>query len=263
MSSLTPEAQALLDAGRKALSPTSATKAKVLGAVESNIAVGAAASGGGGFVLGKLWLSVILAASIGGGAYWALEGRSAPNSKTQSPEFAEATSLPAKSPLLAPPDEPGAPMQPTAANTPAQEANMPAQEASAQPSARLSAEATSSVDEVREETRASTPRRAKPRKRPRSTPAKLPVQSLAEERELIASAQSAIRDGTYAKARTFLSAHKSKFADGMLAPERQAATAIVHCLEPTGTNGKAVARRFLASHPNSPLAGRVRSKCDL
>lgn len=261
MSQLSPEAQALLDAGRQALSPDAATKAKVLGAVEAKLASGATA--GGAFAAGKLWLALALVAGMGGGAYVAISGSSnartvkleAPSEVITKTALANTERAASVTEVMAYAETPTA--KPANAEPPT------AKPANTEPPKLAAAE-------PRPTTRSTTPakhsrskRTVTPEVQVGQAPAESPLQALKAERTLMATAQAAIRDDDFARARTILSEHKKRYPSGVLSPERQAATAIVHCLAPVGINGKAIARRFLEAHPDSPLAGRVRLHCQL
>ena len=66
MTELSPEARAILDAGRDALSPSAATKAEVFEAVQANAGAGGSAVGasGGGISSMKLLMILLVAAGI-------------------------------------------------------------------------------------------------------------------------------------------------------------------------------------------------------
>lgn len=103
----------------------------------------------------------------------------------------------------------------------------------------------------------STPRRpAKP-----VTPSVAESDSrLARERELIARAWQAVEDWENAQALEQTSIHAREFGRGVLVPEREAIAVIAHCQQGDDT-AQGLASAWLARHPRSPLAARVRSAC--
>lgn len=239
MSKLTPEAQALLDQGRDALTPSAATKEHVLGSIEASLAGGATATAVGTslFSTGKLSLALALVAGIGGGALL-----------LRNSNDAQTTERP-----------PGATVE---IETSAPESEAPIVEPESRPplieETVLSKEAALPKEAAVVETK---PEPSPPKKKIKRVDTK--TTDLVAERELIAGAQSAIRNKDFAKARKLLVQHASEFSRGVLRPERQAALAIANCLDPNGKSGKAFGRRFLDAHANSPLAPRVRMSCDL
>lgn len=246
MTKLSPEAQALLDAGRDALSPTRATKESVLRSIDASLASGTAAAGSGLFATSKLWLALTLVAGIGGG--WFLF-RDTPVKTAE--ESAAVAKVPA---VVVQPAETIDPVGPALLATNAEPTNVEPQ------TVESATVETAIVEPAMVEPQAKTA--AKPAIRKPTAPKPKAADPLAEQK-LLASAQRAIRDKNYSEARSLLSNHEKNFPKGILVPERQAARAMVNCLEPTGTNGKAIARRFLERHASSPLAARVRSICKL
>tara|TARA_R110002096_G_scaffold44524_3_gene119709 strand:+ start:15582 stop:16379 length:798 start_codon:yes stop_codon:yes gene_type:complete len=263
MTKLSPQAQALLDAGRDALSPTAATKAGVLRSLDASLAASTAVAGGSAFAAGKLWLALTLVAGLGGGWFLADRTTSEPqpvNASEQAVQVAEAVPVA---------EVQVAEVQVAEEETLVPETLTPVTEAPAPPIAPVELNDTIAVP-PKSDVQAKPPQ-ANDAKTPRSRMAthqspqepKAQPNDLLGERKLIASAQLAIRSKNYSEAKNLLQEHEQSFPKGILGPERQAARAIVNCLEPSGTNGKAIARRFLEAHANSPLAARVRSICEL
>ncbi len=259
MTKLSPEAQALLNAGRDALSPTRATKESVLRSIDASLASGTAAAGSGLFAASKLWLALTLVAGIGGG--WFLFRDTPGQNADESAMVATAPH-----PAVVQPAEPVKPTGPAelAANDVAANELAANDVAANELAANEVAANELAANELAANAELATAKPAPRNPTVREPAAQRPkaADPLAEQR-LLASAQRAIRDKNYSKARSLLSEHEKSFQDGLLAPERQAARAMVNCLEPTGTNGKAIARRFLERHASSPLAARVRSTCKL
>jgi hypothetical protein len=99
--------------------------------------------------------------------------------------------------------------------------------------------------------------------RPRAiAPAAAPtpaVDTLAEETEIVARARAAIASGEWTRAQTLLADHARRFPRGVLAPERDAYTAIARCS--SGARGSILAT-FTAAHPGSAYLDRVRAACE-
>lgn len=86
------------------------------------------------------------------------------------------------------------------------------------------------------------------------------AQTLAIENRLIAATWSHVRAKQYARARHVLAEHGRRFANGVLAPEREALEVIIGCLsDPDGT--RSPADTFMRARPNSVLAKKVRQAC--
>jgi hypothetical protein len=110
--------------------------------------------------------------------------------------------------------------------------------------------------------RASPPRRDPP---PRDAAPSDPVEppaatasTLDAERRLVAQAWSALTEGDPGAALATAAAHRERFPNGALVPERFAVEAIARCKR-DGDDSRA--RAFLNTHARSPLAARVRSAC--
>jgi hypothetical protein len=59
-----------------------------------------------------------------------------------------------------------------------------------------------------------------------------------------------------------LEAHRARFPEGALAPERAAARALALCAAPGREDeARRVARAYIDAHGRSPLAARVRAAC--
>jgi hypothetical protein len=87
------------------------------------------------------------------------------------------------------------------------------------------------------------------------------VAAPSDELLLIRQATQALRDAQLARAQQLLEQHETRFAQGMLAPERIGLTVITLCRQQRLADARALRDRFLADHPASPLAVRVRSAC--
>ena len=78
---------------------------------------------------------------------------------------------------------------------------------------------------------------------------------------LIASAQGAIQRGDFATALAKLDEHQRTFPRGVLSEERTAARVVALCGAGRQGEARSLGAAFLARHPNSPLAPRVRGSC--
>lgn len=78
---------------------------------------------------------------------------------------------------------------------------------------------------------------------------------------LLRAAHTALREGAPGAALGQLDEHARRFPDGMLAAERRAARALALCALGRVAEGSVEADAFLAAHPGSPLAARVRTAC--
>ena len=110
------------------------------------------------------------------------------------------------------------------------------------------------------------PRR--PRSRPVEASAEIPAvavvtpERLALETRLIARARAAATAHDDATAITLLQEHGREFPDGAMVEDRRAWLAIVQCRSHAAA-GQRSAATFLAAHPRSPYAERVRTACEI
>jgi outer membrane protein assembly factor BamD (BamD/ComL family) len=82
-----------------------------------------------------------------------------------------------------------------------------------------------------------------------------------EEVRLVQSAQLAIQSGEPRRALSLLDEHARRFPNGMLADAREVARIAAWCNAGERTLARARAEEFLARHPGSPFADRVRNLC--
>jgi hypothetical protein len=117
---------------------------------------------------------------------------------------------------------------------------------------------------------ASTPSRSKPERRttaipgpttPTEEPEPAVSDTLAEENRLLSRARAALIAEQPERALTQLAEHARRFADGILAQEREALRAVALCEADRHDEGARAARAFLKAHPQAALARRVRSAC--
>jgi hypothetical protein len=267
MTDLTPDAQSILDAGRDLDGAGDLEKARVRRALFAKIAAGgavlaatstAAADGGavagsassaasgatatgvaasgtagaavGGAAFAAAKILIPLAVIVGGGAGGFVAWR------------AQRAMAPAPTPVLAPAPAPVAPppppvfapvIEPTPAPAPAPAAHpAPAHHAHAAAPAHADAAAAS-------------------------------TNRLAEETALLAAANGELRRGDARRALSLLDDYDHRYPSGVLREEVLATRVIARCQ--LGDAPDKAARRgasaFLARHPSSPLAPRVRSSC--
>jgi outer membrane protein assembly factor BamD (BamD/ComL family) len=84
---------------------------------------------------------------------------------------------------------------------------------------------------------------------------------LAEETALLRQAHAAIESGDGARALALLDQHARTYPSGALGEERDAARVFALCAASRAAEARREADRFLATHPRSPLAPRVRASC--
>jgi hypothetical protein len=259
---LTPDAQAILDAGRdldgagdlekarvrRALFAKIVAGGAVLGAASTAAADGGAAattttgsvaaSGGatatGTFAtlatpLAKILipLAVIVGGGAGGLVAWRAQRALGPAPAPAPVTAPSVTPAPAPAaPALAPVIEPAPTRAPAARATPAHHAH------------------------------AAAPARAEPAAAPATN-------RLAEEMALLAAANAELRRGDARRALSLLDDYDRRYPEGVLREEVLATRVIARC-QLGGAPDKAArhgAAAFLARHPASPLAPRVRSSC--
>ncbi|MCY1057611.1 hypothetical protein [Nannocystis sp. SCPEA4] len=95
---------------------------------------------------------------------------------------------------------------------------------------------------------------------PRDEPA--PLGDLRGEQELLARGWRSLAAGDADAATRDADEHARRFPAGVLVPEQRALAAAAACAGDPD-RGAELARAFLADHPRSPLARRVRESCDL
>lgn len=88
-----------------------------------------------------------------------------------------------------------------------------------------------------------------------------PADDLAGELLLIQRAQRALARGDGAEALDAVDAHARAYPRGRLTEERDAARVLALCALGRADASRAAAARFIARHPDSPQAARVRGAC--
>ncbi len=250
MSELSREAQALVEAGRDADTPTPADKQRVRAALfaqlgapagtatstpsSSAAASSAPAATTTGLTL-KLLVGVALVGGLSTGGYLTLRSRStAPPAPTPAHASAPTPALtlaPTPAPALTPAPAPTAPAEPI-----------------------VSSEAPRAPRAVRS-------RRTKPSHLRGPHRAAVTRESLAAEKKLLDGARRALAADDATAALAFLDRHAHTFPAGQLAPERLGTRVLALCAANRTTDAAREAKRFLARYPNHPMAARVRSSC--
>ena len=95
----------------------------------------------------------------------------------------------------------------------------------------------------------------------RAVPSAPPADSLARESALLSRAQRELAAGAPERALATLREHQERFPGGALSPERDAARVVALCASGNRAAGRAARAAFLARHPSSPVAPRVRAAC--
>jgi hypothetical protein len=109
---------------------------------------------------------------------------------------------------------------------------------------------------------------SRPAHRPRVVPAAraeaavAPVNHLAEETALLASANAELRRGDARRALALLDDYDHRYPAGVLREEVLATRVIARCQQSPDRAARRAAEAFLARHPASPLASRVRTSCE-
>jgi len=86
-------------------------------------------------------------------------------------------------------------------------------------------------------------------------------QQLAAEIELLARVNSAVNAGDGTRALALLREYDRRFAPGILAEERAAASVLSLCANGRKREGRSEGERFARRWPRSPLVGRVEASC--
>lgn len=228
MSTLGPDARALVQAGRNAARPTAADRERVLQAVQQRVAQGAAGTAAASPAVGKslIWpwgsLAVVGLAVVGGLVLFSAQGGVAP-----APSAANVVAI------AAPPVE-------AAVNSPNENSLNQAPVAPAE-----LAPATPAVEPAV----ASKARVARPTDR------------LAEEVEILARAEAQLHAGRHAAALTVLDEHRRKFPKGALAQERVAARVQALCALGRVDEADRELGVLTRLSPSSPHEGRARAAC--
>jgi hypothetical protein len=90
---------------------------------------------------------------------------------------------------------------------------------------------------------------------------KMDAASIAEEVALLRKAQSALQAGDSAKSLDAIDELEANHASGVLREERQAARVLALCAAGRADEARALGRAFIAKHPKSIQAPRVRASC--
>lgn len=249
MNELSPEARALIEAGRNdtaSVATKAAIKSGVLAqvAAPAGAAVGAKAaslSTGAGFK----GLGVVLGLGLVAGALYV----SGPSADAPEPSAPETVPVVVSEPAP----------EPTPAVVPVEAPEAPAvAEATPNPAER-ELRATAPVHTMRRKARPQ-PARVEPAPAPEA-PA-TDVLRLAQEARLLKAIRVALRDGDHAKVLTLTARHAEEFPEGALVIERLAARAQALCAQGDREAGLAVRAELAAKAPTAPALARVDDACE-
>jgi hypothetical protein len=169
-------------------------------------------------------------------------------SATMSP--AHGAAAPSASGVSVGAAQPGEPVEPPAVEP--VEPPAPVVVAAPQPAAPRAGEARPRPKPTRDEPTATTTTRDEP----------TALGDLRGEQELLARGWRSLAAGDADAAARDAGEHARRFPAGVLVPEQRALAAAAACAGDPA-RGVELARAFLADHPRSPLARRVRESCDL
>ena len=96
-----------------------------------------------------------------------------------------------------------------------------------------------------------------------NTAAAIVKDTLSVEVELVRAAHQALSAGNASLALKRVAEHSRRFPQGVLAAERQSIRAIAWCQTGKLAKGRVIAARLLRGNSRSPVAGRLRSACQL
>ncbi|MBI5545893.1 MAG: hypothetical protein HY901_18545 [Deltaproteobacteria bacterium] len=270
MSELSPQARALLDAGRRESAPTEADRERLRQALcatlgplpapdaTSTRAMEPAASALPPGAAPVSWaVKLVVAVALGGVGLgsWALWGPSS-DPREQQGEARAPRVLP--SPVLP------APRAPPAAS-PATEAESPTTSATATPpapspaprAARPKAQTFAPLDLT------TADHAAQPSEEPGPSPAATAQGTLADELRLLREAQIAAKEGSPRRTLELLDEHARLYPQGALREERTAARIVALCARGRLAEAAEEAEVFLDENPSSPYASKVRDSCAL
>ncbi|MEM9070225.1 MAG: hypothetical protein AAGE52_17090 [Myxococcota bacterium] len=266
MSELSPEAKAILDAARGVDNPTADDRARVrravLGAVGGAAVVATAASASASSAASSAAASSVATGSaVGAAAATGVTGLSVVAAKA-----AVALTLVSASVGIAV-TQPWESDAPAVAEAPevevaAREVEVPSTAVSTalEPTAPETSEPP--VEEASEalqvaQVGAPAARRARPRATVDPEVEVEPAETLSAELGLLRRARSALARGDHQAAESALREHERRFPAGTLVAEREGTLVLARCAQgdPSGVAS------FLATHPRSPLAARIRDAC--
>lgn len=257
------DGRALLEAARGGLEPSAADRTRVRRGVAAALAAGAATATAGAtssaaaltasavpLALKVAVAFAVLAAAGGGLAYV----QRAPGHEGPTPRAASAPHA-RQAPVVAPTRSlPARPVPPAVAPAPVPIAAV----------VRVPVATSASESAPRPTSRALGARLPTAPAAETPAPAPATIDELPAETALLRRAQAALAAHTATSADDALAAldeHARRFPSGTLAEERDATRALALCAAGRVAEAQSAARSFLAAHPTSPLAHRVRSAC--
>jgi hypothetical protein len=277
MSELEPVDHALLDLARGGHEPTDEDRTRLRGRLAARLGVaagltlasttiaasssGAAAVAGGGAVAtaAKVLAGLAVLTAIGGGsvAYFRAVGSAPRQAVASSPVSHSVVQTAETHGTVAVPVAPPSPRLPEAAESP------PATAAGSSPALQAIPVSPKAV--------AAPPVLSAPTSRSASSAPVEPLQSppavgpasttLEAETRLLLAGIAALHAGDAVRALAFFDEHARDYPSGVLAEERAVERILALCSLGRSDDVRAAASAFLAAHPGSPLAPRVRASC--
>ncbi|HEY3449234.1 MAG TPA: hypothetical protein VGK67_22960 [Myxococcales bacterium] len=266
MSELSPEARALLEAARQDGAPTEADRARVERALLQAIGATPAATAPKGSTrlprpqasgsVASAAVKALLVAALAASVAVAVVVFSAPRPKPAAPESRAPMT---RAPLAAPGPSVLLPAPGAAPSVVLQEKQpalvpIPVSQTPRFRPVQQKAPVFAPLD-----LREPSPAVAAPA--PAAPAAQASESQLAEELRLMSQAQQKLRDGDAAGALALLDEHVSSFPRGALSEERAAARVQALCALGRVPEARSESVEFLADHPRSPYAAKVRSAC--
>ncbi len=272
MDELGPDEQRWLDVLRVADEPTAEDRRRVLATVTSSVAgagVGAAAAGvaksgavakaaGTATVLTAGWKIglAVVALGVAGAAAGAAMGFGAGRAPEALPA-SHAAAANAAAPETSAESQAAISIAPTSDEAPP---STPTPGSVASPSVPAAEPSTASSPRSNEAVAAVPPKGASRTAAPRSSHPRAVAHDVEAELALLTQAQRALERGDASGALTVLGRHGREHPRGALAVEREGLRAIASC-EAKRSDGPALAQRFVAQNPTSPLVARVKGAC--
>lgn len=245
MSDLSPRARRLIELGRVGDEPDAAAKDRVRSRLllAAGTAAAASATAKTATAAGKLWAGAAMVKIAGGvcavgiaagGATWFAASR-APDPQPQQQVQAPAV----RQHAIGSGEQPETPVIAVAEPEATVEAQRPT---------RQKAAAIASTSAPMESATAPSEPPAAP-------------SSLEGEIRLLRDAQAALSRGDASRSLELLEQHQSRYPNGVMSQEREAARVIALCKLGRRDEARAEAAHFVEQHPTSPLSARVRGSC--
>jgi type IV secretory pathway VirB10-like protein len=252
-----PIDRTLIEAAREEWSPSDAERDRLRRAVLASVAAGtaagasatAAASAKGAGVVAATWsgwkiamVAVAVTTAVGGAAWTAVSVRE----EAPAPSRVERIAAPEPEPRPASPAPVAPPSEPPSIEEPPPPVEVAAAEPTPEPSRPVRGRAIAVPAEAHAEEHVENAS---------------PAAALLRETALLRDAHRALRTGQADQALALLDRHAREHPDGVLREERLATRVLALCEAGRDEQARAEAARFLAAHPRSMHATRVRASC--